>query len=373
MINDASSPSTPVTVIAESNGGGHRLVYVRLLVARAAQEGHDVVLALPQTLIDGEEFAKHLSPVKDLFRLRPFPEKPSLSELASLSRQLNASTVVIPDGDAAALKLGLWQRWAGGSELRVLVMRDPRWTRNESGRIPPKSRLKLAILRRAQRAPGVSLIWLREPGYRANNPEKVAHDPIVLDAPIGLIRERARAFRESHGLRDDVHWFGVVGAITPRKNVDLIASALAEIGMRRPARIGLAVLGPLAPSLPWTKADLHRELRESNVELVVDDRIYTNLDVNVAVASVECVVMAYSSHSPNATLGKATALGVALVAAGPPSVRGFVSQLHGGEVARLEKGDLGRALARHLDSPVEMAPRNPDVDDFAGEMLGVSR
>jgi hypothetical protein len=363
----------PVTLIVEVNGAGHRLVYVRLLVTRAATEGHEVVVALPPGLLKGDDFAKHLGPVTGQFRVAPLERPASLAAIASLSTELGATKVLIPDGDLAAIRLGLGWRWREPSDLRVLVMRDPGWTRDESGRLATKARLKLALLKRAGRSPGVSLLWLREPGYVAKPTELVAHDPVVLDAPAGEILRMASGFRERMNLVDEVHWFGVVGAITGRKNVGLIAAALARVASLRAQGLGLAILGPWAQSMACSEEHLRRDLGDAGVHLVIDNHLYSNLDVNVAVASLDCVVMAYSSHSPNATLGKAAALGVPLIAAGPPSVRGFVSNVHGGQVARLDIEGLTAAVIRHLDSPKGVDPRRFQGDDFAGEMLGVIR
>lgn len=95
----------------------------------------------------------------------------------------------------------------------------------------------------------------------------------------------------------------------------------------------------------------------------------TNYEMNVALAALDCIVLAYSTTAPNSTMAKASALGVKVVAAGPPSFRRFAKELTGYSGVPLRVSDIGVELLRAMESPQPHILRPPDTSGFTSPLL----
>ncbi len=102
----------------------------------------------------------------------------------------------------------------------------------------------------------------------------------------------------------------------------------------------------------------------------MDDRLLTNDEINVVVAAADTVIMAYSTHSPNSTLGKAYVLGTSIVAAGSRSIHRFVRNVGFDLVSPLEVNAIAENLTLAMDRAAP--PRHPgalSAIEFADQLL----
>jgi glycosyltransferase involved in cell wall biosynthesis len=356
-------------LILEANPSGHRLVYVRLLVTEALGLGHEVIVGVPKAVCFSNEFAVHLNQFGQSVDYIEIPARLMIKHIKRISEEINSDRIVIPDADLLAPRLAFFG-WTGRGLLTMLVMRDPRW---ESPKAPArwaKLRLKLILLSIAARRPSVRLIWLREPGYRGCAGEYYACDPVILDADRVTISANALQLRKRLGLTSDVFWFGVAGCIDNRKNVPIVLEAIQlihETGLE--AHIGLALLGPLDRDLSWTVDEIEKICKLSRIPLVLDNRVMSNLEMNSAVKALDCVVMAYSTHSPNSTLGKAAALGVRIVAAGSPSIHRFVASVSDAQASLLKVADVSGNMLRALSTSAPKARTDLDARQFCKSLI----
>jgi glycosyltransferase involved in cell wall biosynthesis len=284
-----------------------------------------------------------------------------------LASNVGADLVVVPHGDELATRLGASVRRVP-CQLVLLIMRDPRWERPAAPARWAKNLLKLLLLRRADLRKNVYLVWLRHFGY--SGPDRHVVDPYVGDGGFEEIRAAGRALRTRLSLSDNTFWFLVTGAVTDRKNVPLIASALSRLQRAEPTRrLGLAIIGPHRTSYPIDAQSL-QALTGGSFPIVSDDRLLSNFEMNAAISGADAVVMAYDTHSPNSTMLKARALGTKLIVAGPPSVRAFARDMGFSSVVQVEVEALAEAMRRELDAPPpQPCPLVPDGDALALGLL----
>jgi glycosyltransferase involved in cell wall biosynthesis len=331
-------------LIAEPNGAGHRLVYVRVLAKAAIDSGHEVWLLLGRSC-SGRPFETHLKEIEDLVEM-DFDWDGGLASLERASTRLHADRVVVPHGD---LLLGDVARvgWAGDGRLSVLVMRDPKG----EGLRPSRyliGRMKLAAIAIASRRRSVDLFWLGQvgdPAVRLGRP--VVTDPFITSVPRSSLEERARRLRERFSSGRTI--VGVAGALTERKNVPLVLEAAGLFARDSQLTLSVLVSGSVGSDVTWDAHDLRRIAARHGYELVLDLRLHTNEEINVVVAGVDLLVTAYSIHYPNSSLIKAQALGTRAVVAGNRFTRRRVRHLAGVESARLDAKDIARALARAME------------------------
>ena len=351
-------------MIAERSSSGHRLVYVRLLAEHAMRNQVDVILAMPDAVRGSLEYSRHLGRMARLVEHVSISPSASLVHLQGLAESSGARDLVIPDGDLYVAEAAYARRRPRSRTPRarttLLIMRDPRWELSAS-RVPRwRALAKLAALRLVQVRSDTRLVWLRDPGFIPRVDEEEAPDPLVLDAPREAIIGDARSYRIVHGLDRDTFWFGIVGMLTERKNVPIVAEAVRRVAFDSATPLGLALIGPTGPDATWERAALQKECESAGVRFVSDEALMSNYEMNVAVAAVDCVVVAYSTHAPNSTMSKAAGLGVRLVVAGSPPMRRFAQSVSGTRGVPL---DL-RSLTAALRAATKAGP--PRVRDLAG-------
>ena len=137
--------------------------------------------------------------------------------------------------------------------------------------------------------------------------------------------------------------------------------------------VGLAFIGPLTPEYKKLLPYMHVQAREGNIELRVLDRLLSNEEMNAAIVALDCVVMAYSTHAPNSTLGKAAALGVRLVGAGSSSIQSFVREMGYSSVCALNPSDLSASLLVALRSVPPEARTDLGSHEFCRILVGDTR
>lgn len=339
-------------LVVEPRSSGHLLVFVAQLVARLGDRNTVIVLTTPEVAASAE-YAEHLGPVAHQAEIVELPPL-SPREVSAWAARHDVDRVIVPHADPVLFG---WLRACirpGRARVRLLVMRDPRWERPAPLLRRLKGMVKVLGATLVGLAPRTDVLWLREPRFESRRANFVV-DPFLCGLSEIEVGRRAGVLRSELELESSVFWFGVTGAITGRKNVSMIVDALVQLrasGWRQPA--GLALIGPVVDLGDMDKDSVAAALRAADVECRIVDRLLSNDEMNVVVKALDCVVMAYSSHSPNSTLGKAHALGTRVVAAGPPSVQRFASRLDAGFTSELTVEDLARILrsaAERSDEP----------------------
>jgi len=333
-------------LIVEPRFRGHLLVYVRLVAERALARGAHVTVALGPGAAESREYATHLASILDKVDAVVAPEVLTARAINELARRVRCDLVVVPHGDELAAQLGA--PWSPGLAVptRLLIMRDPRWDEHVGARRALRNLLKLVLLTLASRRPNALVTWLRGPLFTPPRPLEHVVDPFIADEQLEVIHSEAAALRASLTADQSVFWFGVTGAVSRRKNLGIVASGLQALRKRRPElKLGLAVVGPIDADVLPIFEEARRTLSTAGVRVHFDDRLLTNREMNIVVAAVDAVVMAYDTGAPNSTLGKAYVLGTKIVSAGSQTFRTYAQALDG-VTARLGSAPLSQAMER---------------------------
>lgn len=333
-----------LTLIVEKNSSGHRLYYVRLLAAAAAERGDCVRIALSAGQIRSNEIEIHLANLPKNVAI-VFYHDFDLASVSRVSRELNASTVVVPDGDSFAMDLARFGRWTGSGQLSVLIMREIGQPTRVPGAQYLKTKLRLHLFRKAARLSNVKICVLKPANWAALSEFHPAVDPITFAAS----DEDVEGVRRNWGLVGDRYWFAVLGAISARKNVDVLANALRQTA---PNRLGLLVAGHCDKATLERMKEPLAKLSVAGAKTVVVNRLLTDLELDAAVRGADCLVLAHSNEGPSGMLGKAAAAGTRVVAAGALSLRDDIDLLpHMAAWVPLEITALASALNVALDLP----------------------
>jgi hypothetical protein len=358
-------------MIVEPRERGHLLVYVRLIAARALERGHDVVVALAPGASRTSEYQMHLSGIAASVRFVDAPLVLTPRSLNQLTSRVPADVVVVPHGDELAARLGGFVGGRLRTRTRILVMRDPKWDREEGKRPPARNILKSVLLTLGSRRTNAELVWLRGPAHEGAKGERHAVDPFISDVEVNEIERRGASLRRHMSKGDDIFWFGVTGAVSARKNLGLVVDALVSLHARRPeVRVGLAVVGPIDEDVLAVFERARSTLMSAGMSTYFENRLLANEEMNEVVAAVDAVVMAYSTNAPNSTLGKAFVLGTKIVSAGS---RAFLEHARflDGSVATLDAPSLSAAMEDALLQPPRLVrPGALTSHDFADSVLG---
>lgn len=319
-------------------------MYTAVLAQAALGRGDAVTLAMPPGSQDTADFRTHLSHLQGRVKFVELPERVSVRYLSKL-RQNQFSLIVVPNGDRLAMSLGLRPLLRRGSTLSLLVMSDPRLAPAKSfGRLS-KLWLKLALIKAAERKRGIEIAWLRGPGAAVSVSERVALDPVIVEQDLDIIDAEIKA---SLGGLSGRYWFGVTGVISPWKNLPLVLTAFEELS---DPDSGLLIAGPIAPEVKRSIQLQIERLVEKGASVVVIDRLLTNAEMNLVIRFLDAVVLAYSTHAPNSTLGKAAALGTRVIAAGSDA---FLSHARRAEVGALTSALTVRELRRSMNEALQL-------------------
>lgn len=352
-------------LLAEPGYSGHVFVYLALLARHATDSGNDVTCLISRPGYTSTEYDRHLRGVPGL-SVQSVPSPVRLEDIERASIAAHSDVVVIPNGDLYVQDVAR-KGWAGLGVLRLLVMRDPRW--EKPARLPRRLKLiaKMSLIQIAA-ARGVEIVWLRQPGY--SGPERHANDPVICEGTITDVLNRGRELSEELSMHSDTFWFGMTGAIGPHKNLPLVMEALVALHHAAPGRnFGFALLGPLSESLGHDEEAINDMLGALPFQTRRRAGVMTNEEMNAAVSALDCVIMAYSTSSPNSTLGKAAAFGTRVAAAGDSSISAFVADLGMGPTTRLEVQDLASLLEERLTTPSPQPREDLLLDKFCGVLV----
>lgn len=354
--------------IAERNASGHRLFYVRLLLDEADRLGIAATLITSPGVPEQAEYRFHLGDYRGRQRITVETNDWRLSHLCEIVRRERADLLLLPDGNLYLLDAAFARDLGNAPMIRLLLMRDPRWEFAFDTFPSFRAAAKLLVAIVARLRARAQLIWLREPGHTGRG--SFANDPVVLGGPIADIISDSQRFREDLGMDNAVFWFGVTGVLNSAKNVDIVAAALHDLTASVDRPIGLALIGPV-PQSAMAKVDSARRLfSRFELPIVFYNQILTNYEMSVGIKALDCVVAAYSrTYGPSATLGKAAALGVRSVAAGPRSLRVFSEKITGKKGVRISRAALANAFTLAINEPAPDPRGDLGPRQFASALL----
>lgn len=302
-----------VTVIAERNPSGHRLYYVRILAQAALLRGDEVVIVVGEDMQDDGESNLFLSDFQEGVTLVEWGDW-SIRGLERLSRSVASVVLIIPDADRYIWQICKRAGWHGLGRLSLLVMRSSAQPHCLLGVQAAKTALKRLLIAVVSVFPRINLRVLRSAVWSGTSILRSAYDPVTLTSSEASSSELSRAWN----LAGSIYWFAVIGAISDRKNLWLIADSLAKVGSRR---VGLVVAGRCDPnSLDRAQASMER-IKSNGGAVVVVDRLLEELELDSLVRFVDCVVIAHSNEGPSGLFGKAAATGTRLLSSGAKSLR----------------------------------------------------
>jgi glycosyltransferase involved in cell wall biosynthesis len=345
-------------VVFEPNFTGHRLNYVALLREDGLRRGATVRLALSSESFDSEEFRMRFPGGLDPHECINLGHLPNIGlrgytkwVMAALHATLAAnprSRVVVLESDKL-LPHVVSRRLSADRRLVLLVMRAP-----ALGILKPREFAKEAtkwIAAHVVAKRGATVVCLAPSGpirqeYSVNG-FRATPDPVTVYADAA---ETVR-YRAKHGIGPPIFWYGVFGRITPRKNLGLTAMALAKCAEQQ-HNLGLLVAGTLSEDELARCAPTLERLVRVGVSVVLDNRLLTDSELDAAISSVDCVVIAHSSNGPSGILGKAYAMGRPIVAAGARSLADDLRRLaNAGLYANLNAEDLASSLMQIRSHP----------------------
>lgn len=352
-------------LIVEGNADGHRLSYVALLASAATASGDYVIVATSKDALQSEEWSIHIGISDSVGEVRVLDES-SLAAIGRLANELAVDHVVVPDGDAVAYELSKGRRWSGHGTISALVMRENGQPSGLPGSALAKTLVKRTLLQSANLRPRVQVRVLKSATWRGFSLLPVSRDPVNLS---GL-----RQFDEPADPRmlpEGYFWFGVVGNVSPRKNLPLVAASLAALG--RPG-VALAIAGQIHEgTLQQAKSDLDR-INNHKGHVVIINRLLSDSEMDRLIAELDCVVLAHSNEGPSGILGKAVASGTRIIAAGASTLRDDCRHIGvGAEWVKMKKHLLTKAFARAMLTPRPRRSQLASPDEFTSGLLGIKR
>jgi hypothetical protein len=349
-------------VVVEKNPDGHRLHYVKLIFEEALKRNCSVTLVTSKSARVSAEWKLHLSKLEGLFNTFELHDF-GVDSIQRTAIEVSADHVVVPDGDAFAYALATRNLWRAPASVTALAMRGSGQPSSIPGVSAIETLVKHALILVANYQPNVRIVVLRSSTWQGRSMVPVVRDPVTLNprGEIGSCLDRATASESRR------YWFGVVGVVGARKNLPLIAAALASLDR---ADIGLVVAGQLQPGVREEAEPAMSRLRRKGAEVVVMDRLLEDHEMDQLIGDVDCVVLAHSNEGPSGILGKAVSLGTRIVAAGARSLRRDCRNIRTGAVwTPLGVTHLSDALNRAIvmDRPEPKSVASPE--DFAAALL----
>ena len=300
-------------LVVESNPLGHRLYYVRLIVEEILARGDSAVIATSLTGSETAEWKLHMSSLEgqiEVLERTCF----SFAMITDLAKEVAAQHVVIPDGDTLALEIGRRRTWSSDFSISLLVMRERGQPFPIPGVASVKGTIKKILLFSANQVQGVRVCILKSSLWKGRSFLTIARDPVTL---AGSVIERQTS-ADSWQLDSNRYWFGVLGAVTSRKNLPLVVEAISRLSS---LNIGLVVAGKVAEDVWDALPQLREVLTRKAIPLVVHNRLLDDLELDSLVSAVDCVVLAHSNEGSSGIMGKAAVSGTRVVAAGARSLR----------------------------------------------------
>lgn len=346
-------------IVAQGHAG-HRLMYVRLLAEAALDRGLVPVIVISAAARQSVEFDLHL---RDLMHSARFIALDSVDVKAVLDvlPTDTRSATVFPEGDAWLRALAFRRTaWPGGAQ--ILVMR-------------PSGQSSHPVLRTLQSAAkaGLRMVGRMRPGVSVRSLRSVTERAKLWTLPdpvrVGGTKEGAHSLRLewSRSAPNQITWWvGVLGALNARKNVGLIAEAVASMPGRQ---VGLVVAGHCSDGEAAMTSWLAPAL-STGVPVIRVGKHLTDDELDSMVRALDCLVLAHSNEGPSGMLGKAKAVGTRLVLSGAISLKRDARNLGDGTLwVPLSSAALAEAIGLTLRLPAP-PPRSSGLSDFTSGLLG---
>jgi hypothetical protein len=292
---------TAKVAVLETDPGGHRLHYVRFLVEAVGPA--ECIVLTSEEAAGSQEFAEHLSSMGDVAVTLPGAHTPraALSAAVSSALAVGARKLIIPDGDfyLVPLLFLLLRRPRVALEIRLLLMRTTTPNGPEPLRLATLVKPMLAQLVRS--FPQVRIRFLTDAfgvvRTRAGYPGiPGVKDPVVRDSGTTFDRPSWLPSR-----RPDRLLLGVLGVVTPRKNLPLLVQAMDLC-----PSVTLVVGGPLRDGTrEFVDTDENARRLVASGRLVVADRLFTAGEVAATLAHVDLVAVLHDNDAPSAILAQA--------------------------------------------------------------------
>jgi len=345
-------------LILAARTDGHRLNYVRILAEHSLSTGNTVTVALGQSGDSTDHHKLHLARFKDSISILDWSTF-TPSAIASLAETTRADRVIDPDGDQLANSILKHGKWPAIQPITLLIMRP------EAQKSPfPGARKLLTLAKSASRAllsrkRGVRVVTLVD-SLERNPAANQAPDPIDFSVSASSIND----FKSDHGLDSDRFWFAIVGAIDARKNVDIVASAIASME----GNAGLLLAGKVGATALAQVESAVSALLTAGTKVVVIDRLLSDAEIDNAIAAADCVVLAHSNEGASGIMGKAVVAGTRVVAAGAQSLKQAAAFVPAHALwAPLDSAQLAKVLADARTMPAP--PPLPQTKNLFAERL----
>jgi hypothetical protein len=345
------------TWIAEADGTGHRLWYVSLLAQAALSRGDQVKIVLSARAADTAERRTHLAGFED--RIEILNCRYFYRSLFHRAVDVGINLLVVPDGDRIAIQIGLLPTRRRWPRTNLLVMRTPesRWR--------PKSAVKHIAISLASHKSGIGIFYLAS---GVTDPDSLRDSEVRDPAPFPETM-LGDAVTDRVELGPGRYWFGILGAISARKNLPVVATAIANCGY---SDVGLVVAGELAPGVLDAAAPSIEEMRLAGQKVSIHDRLLSEGALTDLLENLDCLILAHSNEGPSGLLLRGVQAGCRILASGASSLRRDCQALDGATWVALEVPTLcdGVRQMLHTDRPRTVRISvNPEL--FEHRLLGI--
>lgn len=288
---------------------GHRLMYVAVLAEEVVRCGRIPHLILQDGVTSSDEFVLHLGHLAErskITELQRFDVR-SIRDVVDTGTRL---PTIFAEADTWILPLVLRApRWPGGTNL--VIMRPRGSGRGPLAALSGMAKLAVRVFARAMTN---HRAWVLTSSTVTAPRRHEVRDPIV------FVGDWVRANELRARWRDDTtgaveRWVGILGGIGERKNVHLVADAVAGL----PDAVGLIVAGAAED----TERDVEHWLRPvgSQGRAVRIAGHLTDEELDSIILALDCVVLAHSNEGPSGILGRAVVAGTPAVTAGARTLR----------------------------------------------------
>jgi glycosyltransferase involved in cell wall biosynthesis len=338
-------------------------MYVRLLVEFSRKEGIETALAMPAAAFASPEFGIHLGDIATDFRHMPTTDAFSAPEIHDRVATVLASRLILVDGDSCLTKaLRVRSDRSSGRSAVLLIMRDPRVRQPSSGGAHKLRQLAKRVATGFVQATGrADIVYLR------SSVASGGHGPTVPD-PITMRSSVAgqRTLKREWDLSPDVSWVAILGAVSARKNVPLVAEAIRLTGNRA---LGLLVAGRVDDDVVPELAQATEMLRAHGHKVRVVPRLLKDQELDDAVAASDVCVLAHSNEGPSGLMGKAIATGTRVLASGALSLKRDAESYGGVLWVPLSVNDIAYGLTRSLAMPKPNAQTSDSAEQFCHRLV----
>lgn len=331
---------TRLIALFAPNLDGHRATYVRHLLTHCPEAARVLLITTPSG-VAAPGFDAQVAPNLGNAGVE-VSERAELKDAERIAIRRGAFQMVAIDGDYLAATA--CARRSPRVDLTLLVMRA--FVQPRASRIATLAfdGARAAAIHCASKRRRLAVKTLVAP-YEVVSPRfgEAVVDPVELSASAA---ERELA-RERFQLSSDVRWVGLAGAISQRKRPELVLEAAQGVG-----NVGVFLAGPLDAESRL----LVRRWRERGLLVVTADGYLSDRDLDLAVASLDALVVTHTNRGPSGMLAKAMSLGTFAIVGGAPDLADVAAKWS--SVAFLEdvssKG-LANLLRGRVSGPVEPA------------------